>query len=48
MVNAYDKIKNFMKIYAEMDSKSDAKIDVWAIRGQTFEVLGHVFRKAIF
>ena len=33
-----------MKIYAQMDTKSDAKIDVWAIRGPTFEVLGHVFR----
>ena len=47
MVNAYyDKIKNFMKIYTQMDTKSDAKIDVWVIRGPIFEVLGHVFRKA--
>ena len=37
-----------MKIYAQMDTKSDAKIDVWAIRASTFEVLGHVFRNAIF
>ena len=26
----------------------DAKIDIWAIRGPTFEVLGHVLRTAIF
>ena len=37
-----------MKIDAQMDTKSDAKIDVWAIRGPTFEVLGHVFRNAFF
>ena len=36
----YDKIKIFMKIRAKMDSKSEPKIDVWAIRGPTFEVLG--------
>ena len=29
----YDKIANFMNIYAKMDPKSDPKIDVWAIRG---------------
>ena len=37
-----------MKIYTQMDTKTDAKIDVWAIRGPTFEVLGYVFRKALF
>ena len=37
-----------MKINAQIDTKSDAKIDVWAIRGPTFEVLGHVFRNAFF
>ena len=42
----YYKIKNFMKIDGQMDTKSDAKIDVWAIRAPTFEVLGHVFRNA--
>ena len=44
----YYKIKNFMKIDGQMDTKSDAKIDVWAIRAPTFEVLGHVFRNAFF
>ena len=49
MVNAYyDKIKNFMKIFTQMDTKSDAKIDVWVIRGPTFEVFGNVLRHAIF
>ena len=37
-----------MKIYAEMDSKSDAKIDVWASRGPTFDAFGQFFGKAIF
>ena len=37
-----------MKIYAQMDTKSDAKIDVWAIRGPTFEVLGTFLRSPIF
>ena len=36
-----------MKIYAKMDPKSDPKIDVWAIRGPTFEVFGRVLRNAI-
>ena len=44
----YEKIKNFIKIDAEMDTKSDTKIDIWVIRGPIFEVLGHVFRKAFF
>ena len=42
----YDKIEKFMKICVKMERKSDLEIDVWAIRGPTFEVLGHVFRKA--
>ena len=37
-----------MKIYAQMDSKSHPKIDIWPIRGRTFEVLGSVLRNAIF
>ena len=37
-----------MKIYAQMDPKSHLKIDIWAIRGPTFEVFGGVLRNAIF
>ena len=37
-----------MKIYAKMDPKSDPKIDVWALEGPTFEVLGGFLRSAIF
>ena len=37
-----------MKIYAQMDPKSHPKIDIWAIRGPTFEVFGSVLRNAIF
>ena len=49
VVNAYyDKFENFMKIYAQMDPKSHPKIDIGAIRGPTFEVLGSVLRNAIF
>ena len=44
----YDKIKNFMKIFTKMDTKSELKIEVWAIRGPTFEVFGSVLRNAIF
>ena len=44
----YDKIMNFLKTDAKMDTKSDAKIDVWAIRGPTFEVLGGFLRSRIF
>ena len=41
MVGAdYEKIKKFMKI--------NAKIEVWAIRGPTFEVLGGFLRSLIF
>ena len=48
VVNAYfDKIKNFMKIYAQMDPKSHPKIDLWAIRGPTL-IFGIVLRNAIF
>ena len=44
----YDKIENFMKIYAKNDPQSELKIEVWAIRGQTFEVLGRFLRSLIF
>ena len=44
----YEEIKNFMKIYAKMDTKSELKIKVWAIRGPTFEVLGGFLRSLIF
>ena len=44
----YDKIENFLKIYAEMDPESHPKIDVRAIRGETFEVFGSILRNAIF
>ena len=44
----YEEIKNFMKIHAKMDPKSEPKIDVWAIRGPTFEVLGRFLRGLIF
>ena len=37
-----------MKIHAKMDPKSDPKIDIWAIRGPTFEVLGWFLRSLIF
>ena len=36
------------KILAKMEPKSDPKIDVWAIRGPTFEVLGAFLRSPIF
>ena len=44
----YEEIKNFMKNYAKMEPKSEPKINVWAIRGQTFEVLGAFLRSPIF
>ena len=44
----YDKFENFMKIYAKMDTKSELKIKVWAIRGPTFEVLGRFLKSLIF
>ena len=37
-----------MKIYAQMDPKSHPKINLWAIRGPTFEIFGSVLRNAIF
>ena len=36
-----------LKIHAKIDPKSDPKIDVWAIRGPTFEVLGAFLRSPI-
>ena len=37
-----------MKIDAKMDPKSDPKIDIWALRGQIFEILGGFLRSQIF
>ena len=34
---SYNKIKNFVNIYTQMDTKSDTKIDVWVIRDPTSE-----------
>ena len=31
-----------------MDAKSEPKIEVWALRGPTFEVLGGFLRSLIF
>ena len=44
----YEEIKNFMKIHAKIDPKSGHKIDLRAIRGPTFEVLGGFLRSLIF
>ena len=44
----YEEIKNFMKIHAKMDPKSEHKINVWAIRGPTFEVLGGFLKSRNF
>ena len=44
----YDKIKNLMKKWCQKGPKIDAKINIWAIRGPTFEVLGHVFGQTFF
>ena len=44
----YEEIKNFMKIHAKIDPKSEHKIDLWAIRGPTFEVLGGFLKSLIF
>ena len=44
----YEEIKNFMKIHAKIDPRSEHKIDLWAIRGPTFEAFGSVLRNAIF
>ena len=37
-----------MKIYAQMGPKSHPKIDLWAIRGSSFEVLGGFVRTLLF
>ena len=37
-----------MNIYTKNDPKSEPKIEVWAIRGPTFEVLGWFLRSLIF
>ena len=37
-----------MKIDAKMHPKSDPKIDVWALEGSLFEVLGWFLRSLIF
>ena len=37
-----------MKIYAKMDPKSEPKIEVWALEGSIFEVLGGFKRSRIF
>ena len=47
-VPGYDKIENFMKLYVKIDPKNEPKIDVWAIRGPTFEVLGAFLKSLIF
>ena len=44
----YEEIKNFMKIHVKIDSKSEHKIDLWAIRGPIFEVLGGFLKSLIF
>ena len=44
----YEEIKNFMKIHAKIDPKSDPKIDLWATRDPTFEILGRFLRGLIF
>ena len=44
----YDKIKNFIERQCQNGSKSKLKIEVWAIRGPTFEVLGGFLRSLIF
>ena len=44
----YEEIKNFMKIHAKMDAKSEPKTDVWVIKGPTFEVSGGFLRSLIF
>ena len=49
VVGAYhDKIEKLMKKWCQKGPKIDAKINILAIRGPTFEVLGHVFWKMIF
>ena len=43
----YEEIKNFMKNPCQNEPKSEPKIDVWALRGSTFEVLGAFLRGLI-
>ena len=44
----YDKIKNLMKKGCQKGPKIDAKIHILAIRGPTFEILGHVLGQTFF
>ena len=44
----YEEIKKIMKKWGQKGPKIDAKIDIWAIRGTTFEVLGHSFGQTFF
>ena len=44
----YDKIEKIMNKLCQKGPNIDAKIDILAIRGPTFEILGHVFLKAFF
>ena len=37
-----------MKIDAKINPKSESKIEVWALEGPTFEVLGGFLRSRIF
>ena len=37
-----------MNIDAKMDTKNDPKIDIWALRGQIFEILEGFLRSQIF
>ena len=43
----YDEIENLMKKWCQKAPKINAKIAIWAIRGPTFEVLGHVFGQTV-
>ena len=44
----YEKIKKLMNKLCQKGPKIDAKIDILAIMGPTFEILGHVFLKTFF
>ena len=37
-----------MKIHAKMDPQNDPQIDIWALMGQIFEILGGFLRSRIF
>ena len=37
-----------MKIHAKMDPQNDPQIDIWALMGQIFEILGGFLRSQIF